>query len=134
MANAKLLTTEDIEFLYKELRRSSIIWDGRKEVLRLARQKVFVRRARNGNAVYKYQWQCAACQKWFKEESQMEVDHIIEIGGYTEFLDGDISRMVERMFPRPVSEHLQCLCQACHKRKTGAYNSARSKWTRKKDL
>lgn len=132
MSDANKLTEEDIRWLFNELRKSSIVWDGRKEVLRLARKKVFVRRAKNGKAVYKFQWQCAVCAKWFEDEKQMEVDHIVEIGGVSEHT-GDWNETISRIFPRPVQDHLQCLCVACHQRKTGAYNSARSKWKRKKD-
>lgn len=125
------LTEEDFRFLYNELRKSSVIWAGRKEILRDARKKVFVRRAKNGSPVYKYQWQCAKCSKWFKNEKAMEVDHIVEIGGVSEFRK-DILEGILKMFPRPVGDHLQVLCSPCHLRKTNQYNSARSKWTRKK--
>ena len=126
----KLLTSDDIKYIYNELRKASIIWQGRKECLALARKKVFVRRAKNGNPVYKYHWQCADCENWFKQESDMEVDHIVEIGGVTSFC-GDWNKMIERIFPRPVQDHLQCLCIPCHARKTGRYNAAPSKFTRK---
>lgn len=130
MADAKNLTQDDIEFLFNELRKSSIIWNGRKEVLRAARRKVFVRRAKNGKPVYKFQWQCAKCRNWFKQESEMEVDHIVEIGGVTSF-NGDWNETIGRIFPRPVTDHLQALCIPCHLRKTNQYNSARTKWKRK---
>lgn len=127
------LTEEDVRFLFNELRKASIIWEGRKEVLRLARKKVFVRRAKNGNPIYKYQWQCAICNKWFKQETEMEVDHKVEIGGVTGFT-GDWNETLNKMFPRPVVEHLQCCCQSCHQRKTKKYLSARSKYVRKKKV
>lgn len=127
----KNLTEEDVRFLFNELRKSSIIWDGRKEVLRLARKKVFVRRAKNGKAIYKYQWQCAECGQWEEDDKKMEVDHIVEIGGVSGFT-GDWNETIGKIFARPVTEHLQCLCYRCHQKKTGRYNSARSKWTRKK--
>ena len=126
----KLLTSDDIKFLYNELRKASIIWKGRKECLAGARKKVFVRRAKNGNPIYKYHWQCAECENWFKKETDMEVDHIVEIGGYTGF-DGDWNNTIANMFPRPVGDHLQALCVACHQRKTGRFNSAPSKYKRK---
>lgn len=131
MSDAKLLTKEDVEFLFNELRKASIIWNGRKEILKLSRKRVFVRRAKNGNPVYKYQWQCGDCRSWFKNETDMEVDHVVEIGGISKFT-GDWNETIGRIFPRPVSKHLQCLCAPCHARKTGLYNSARSKYKRKK--
>lgn len=132
LSNKKLqsLTTEDIRFLYNELRKSSIVWDGRQEVLRACRRKVFVRRAKNGNAIYKYEWQCAICSQWTKNSKEMEVDHIVEIGGVTGYT-GSFDEVIAKMFPRPVLEHLQALCILCHLRKTNQYNSARTKWKRK---
>ena len=124
------LTTSDIEFLYNELRKSSIVWSGRKEVLKNARKKVFVKRAKNGNPVYKFHWQCADCKKWKKSENEVEVDHIVEIGGVTEFAK-DILQGIHRMFPRPVEKHLQVLCLSCHSRKTTKYNCARIMYVRK---
>ena len=125
------LTQEDIEFLFNELRKASIKWKGRSELLSLARRKVFVRRAKNGKPIYKYYWQCAVCSEWVKDIKKVEVDHISEIGGVSGFT-GDWNEMISRIFPRPVSEHLQCLCIACHQRKTSLYNSARSRWKRKR--
>lgn len=127
-------TKEDIEFVYNWMRKASVQWDGRKECLRLARKKVLVRRAKNGNPVYKYRWQCADCENWFNNEADLEVDHIVEVGGYTAFLDGNIQAMAEKIFPRPVQDHLQVLCLGCHMKKTGLYNAASTVWKRKSEL
>lgn len=121
---------KDIRFIYNELRKASIVWEGRKEVLKLARKKVFVKRAKNGNPVYKFQWQCAACKNWTKDIKQVEVDHIVEIGGVTGFT-GDWNGTIKKIFPRPVKDHFQVLCLICHKRKTGIYLNASRKWCRK---
>lgn len=123
-------TPEDIKFLFNELRKASIIWSGRKECLALARKKVFVRRAKNGKAIYKFHWQCAVCENWFDKEDSMEVDHIVEIGGVGGHT-GDWNATIARIFPRPIQDHLQALCIPCHLRKTGLYNSANNKWKRK---
>lgn len=128
--NKKLLTTDDIKYLFNELRKSSVKWAGRKEILRMARRKVFVRYSASGKAIYKFQWQCAVCLNWFKNEKELEVDHISEIGGMSEF-SGDWNETISRIFPRPVSDHLQALCISCHAKKTKKYNSARSLYTRK---
>lgn len=120
-----------MELLYNELRKATIIWKGRKEILGMSRKKVFVRRAKNGNPVYKLKWQCASCKQWFDKETDMEVDHIVEIGGVTEFKK-DILLGILKMFPRPVEDHLQVLCVICHSRKTSLYTSARNKYVRKK--
>jgi len=130
--NNQTLTTDDIKWLFNELRKASVIWSGRKEVLALSRKKVFLRRAKNGNPVYKFQWQCAICDKWFMKETDMEVDHISEIGGVTAFT-GDWNEVIRKMLPRPVEKHLQVLCRVCHLKKTNLYCSARSKYKRKNE-
>lgn len=129
--NKKLLTTEDVKFLFNELRKASVKWKGRKEILRLCRKKVFVRYAEKGKAIYKNQWQCAVCLEWYKNEKELEVDHIIEIGGATGHA-GDWNETIAKMFPRPVEDHLQVLCRLCHTKKTKKYNSARSLYERKR--
>lgn len=125
-------TQEDILYIYNVLRKSTVKWSGRAECLRLARKKVLVRRAKSsGKLVHKYQWQCAICRKWYKNEADMEVDHIVEIGGVTSF-NGDWNEMISKIMPRPVSEHLQALCQWCHLRKTRNFMNAQKQWRRKK--
>jgi len=124
------LTSDDVRFLFNELRKASILWDGRKEVLRLARKRVFVRRAKNGNAVYKYHYQCRNCSVWSPDPSGFQVDHIEEFGGFAKF-DGDWNAAIARMFPRPVEKYLQLLCLKCHSAKSGLYASARAKYKRK---
>ena len=126
-------SAEDVAFVYNLLRQGSITWSGRKECLSLARKKVLVRHAKNGNPVYKLKWQCADCMKWFPKEQDMEVDHVTEIGGVSSF-NGDMNDFVDRILPRPVSERLQCLCKICHLRKTKVYSSARIRWKRKNEV
>ena len=129
--NIHALTTEDVKFLINELRKSSVIWSGRKEVLQRARKRVMEGRAKNGKPKYKYFWQCAVCSQWFRDVAQVEVDHIVEIGGITEF-DGCMNKLIARMFPRPVEDHLQVLCGSCHKRKSRLFMSANHKYTRRR--
>lgn len=126
-----MLTSRDLEFIFNELRKASVKWNGRKEIMKLAMRKVFVRRSKKGNAIYKNQWQCAVCLNYFKNEKQLEVDHIVEIGGKTKFA-GDWNETIAKIFPRPVEEHLQVLCVICHMKKTKKYNSARSMYERKR--
>lgn len=133
MQSREPLSKADIIFLYNELRKASVIWSGRKEALKLARKKVFVRRAKSGRPVSKLNWQCAVCLKWFRNEKEMEVDHIVEIGGIGDF-NGDWNETIARIFPRPVSDHLQVCCAPCHLKKTAAYKNARLRYQRKKKL
>lgn len=120
------LTPDDIKFLMNTIRHESVKWYGRREALDRARKKVFVRRSKkDGKKIYKFYWQCAKCKEWFRDEKQVEVDHIIEIGSYC----GDIEKTLLRMLPSV--DGLQVLCLVCHLKKTNIYKSARSRWKRK---
>lgn len=122
-----ILPPDDIRFIINALRHASIKWEGRAAALKRARKKVFVRIAKNGNKVFKLYWMCAKCEKWFREETQMEVDHVVEIGSF----NGDLNEYCERMFDRD-PDALQVLCVKCHLKKTKAFNAANTKWKRKK--
>lgn len=130
MAQYKFLD-EDIAHIFNALRQATVKWKGRAEILRLSRKKVFVRRAKSGAPVYKYQWQCAICKEWYRNEADMEVDHITEIGGVGGFT-GDWNETIFKIMPRPVEKYLQCLCRVCHLRKTKNFLSASKQWERKK--
>ena len=121
------LRDADVEWIRNLLRQGSVKWPGRAEALRNARKKVLVGKYRNGKPKYKYHWQCAACLKWHRDEEEMEVDHIVEIGSF----NGDWNEYLFRHFP-PDRTRIQALCIPCHMKKTKAYNSARTRWQRKK--
>ena len=123
-------TQSDIEFVYNLLRHSTVKWSGRKEALRRARRRFFVRMSKKGKPIFKWKWRCAKCQRWYRNQEDVEVDHINEIGGVTSF-NGDWNEMIFKIMPRPVKDHLQVLCVACHLRKTNAYMAAPKKWKRK---
>lgn len=86
-----------------------------------------MRYAKNGNPIYKYHWLCAKCEKWFRDEKKMEVDHVIEIGTFL----GDWNSYLVKMFNRR-KDALQVLCVRCHLKKTMAFNAANTKWKRKR--
>lgn len=131
MAKPKF-TQEDIEFIYNELRKSTIRWSGRAECLNNVREKKLERYSKKDNKpIYKYYWKCQHCNHWFRNESDMEVDHVVEIGGVTSF-NGDWNAMIDRIFARPVGKRLQALCKWCHLKKTNKYTAASKKYTRKK--
>lgn len=132
MGTERKFSPEDVAYIYNLLREGTVKWSGRAECLRLARKKVLVGRTKHGKPKFKYMWQCAnpKCKKWFRNEADMEVDHIVEIGGVGSF-NGDWNDMIARIMPRPVSEHLQCLCVACHQRKTKNFMNAAVQWVRK---
>lgn len=121
------LRDADVEFIRNLLRQGSVKWPGRADALRAARKKVFVRKSKKGKSIYKFHWQCAKCLRWHRDVKEMEVDHEIEIGSF----NGDWNEHLFRHFP-PDRSRLQVLCIACHLKKTKAFNSARTKWERKK--
>jgi hypothetical protein len=121
------LRDADVIFLRNLLRRGSVRWPGRAEALQDARKKVLIRRSKTGKPIYKYHWQCAVCKRWHKDVAEMEVDHIVEIGPFK----GDWNEFLFRHFP-PDRAKMQVLCIPCHMKKTKAFNSARSLYTRKK--
>jgi hypothetical protein len=120
------LPSDDVEFIRNLLRQGSVKWRGRAECLRRARKKVFVRKTKDGKDIYKFHWQCAICLVWYRDEKMMQVDHVEEIGSF----NGDWNEFLFRHFPP--QDGLQCLCEPCHLKKTLAYNSARTRWKRKK--
>lgn len=119
------LTPDDIKFVINELRHGSVKWSGRREALDRARKKVFQRRSKKGKRIFKFYWQCAKCEEWFRNENEVEVDHIKEVGPFC----GDWNRFLLRLFPEV--DGLQVLCLVCHLKKTNIYNSARTRWQRK---
>ncbi len=123
------LPLDDVQFLMEALRKISIKWDGRAECLRNARKLVGEGKHKNGKSKKKYHWQCNKCRRWARNENEMEVDHIFEIGAFK----GDWNEFLCRHFPRPVDKFLQALCRSCHLKKTNAYNAANTKWKRKKE-
>lgn len=127
MSEFKLLDS-DIEWLRKALRQASVKWPGRTECLRNARKRVIVGKTQKGKPKYKYHWQCAKCRDWTDKEADMEVDHIIEIGSF----NGDWNEFLFRHFPPDRKTRLQAMCIPCHMKKTKAFNSALTQWTRKK--
>lgn len=120
------LTPDDVKFILNILRQGTVKWPGRAEVLRKCRKRVFVRKSLEGRPIYKYHWQCAICKSWTKDEKQMEVDHIVELGTFS----GDFTDYIDRMFDF-ARDNLQALCTTCHLKKTMAFNSARTRWKRK---
>lgn len=133
MANREF-SEEDVAYIYNLLRQGTVKWSGRAECFRLARKKVLVRRAKStGKPVHKWMYRCAdpKCAKiWHRNQNEMEVDHIVEVGGVTSF-NGDWNEMIARIYARPVGEKLQLLCLTCHMKKTKNFMNAAVQWVRK---
>jgi hypothetical protein len=117
------LPPDDIKWIINALRHESVKWPGRRAALDGARKRVCEGRTKKGKKIWKYHWQCAKCEQWFRDESAVEVDHVTEIGPFC----GDWNRFLSRMF----AGALQVLCIVCHMKKTNAYNAAHLKWKRK---
>lgn len=111
-------------YVINVLRRGTLKWNGRTNALRRARKRFRDGKLKNGNVKWKYHWNCAKCGKWFRDESDMEVDHIMEVGPYK----GDLHDYAERMYCD--EDNLQVLCIRCHKAKTTS--AAPLRWKRKK--
>lgn len=99
------------------LRQGTITWAGRKECLDRHRKQVVEGTHKNGKPKLKYYWPCLKCGNWFREEKQIEVDHIKEIGGFRGSWDDIINVMYN-------SANLQPLCIDCHKEKTITKNAS----------
>lgn len=122
------MDAEDQEYVVNLLRHGTVKWKGRALCLRRARRRVLVRRSKSGKPVYKYHWQCAVCKEWSRDVRAMEVDHIIEIGGFK----GSWDKIVPKFYCG--QDNLQAMCIGCHMKKTKAYNNASIQWKRKPRL
>jgi 5-methylcytosine-specific restriction endonuclease McrA len=113
------MTKEDIAFILNILRQGTITWKGRSNSLKNSRKQVHEGKfTKDGKEIFKFYWQCASCAKWHRDESDMEVDHIIEIGGFK----GDWNSIIDRMYDE---NNLQVLCRVCHLKKTTTGNATR---------
>ena len=125
LSNKNLLDKETTAYVLNLLRKGTIAWGGRAECLKLAREAVFEGRiTQKGKKVFKYYWKCAHCQNLFRNESDMEVDHIDEIGTFK----GDWNVHIKRIFCG--QDNLQALCVGCHLKKT-SFGNAKARFKRK---
>lgn len=111
-----------------ELRRASITWEGRKNALKKARYQVDEGKVtKAGKRVMKYYWTCSHCKESFRDETSVEVDHIVEVGPWADTMSLDV--WARKLFDEM---NLQVLCLICHLKKTKQYQNARLRWQRKK--
>lgn len=83
------------------------------------------RRAYSGpNKRMKWEYQCAACEKWLPRKS-VQVDHIVPCGTLRRF--EDLGDFASRLFCE--ESGLTVLCISCHKKKTSEERDARKKNT-----
>jgi 5-methylcytosine-specific restriction endonuclease McrA len=101
-----------IKYVMNILRKGTITWEGRTLCLNRNRYKLKVGK--------KLLWarDCDACKiPHLQKDNDLEVDHIIEVGGFK----GDWNTIVNSMYC-PQS-NLQALCFECHQKKTSKFNS-----------
>jgi len=122
------LDKDTIALILNQLRKASIIWSGRKMALDKARVKLFEKYTKDGQKkLYKFYWKCSNCKQLFRNQSQVEVDHIKEIGSFT----GDWNEFIDKLFCN--HDNLQVLCVICHLKKTSGYNASMRYERKKKD-
>jgi len=93
------------------LRKASMYWKP------LQQCKTDARRPYKGtNNRQKWEYQCAACTKWFMDK-EIQIDHIIEAG--TLKSGDDLKAFVERCFVE--AGGYQVLCKPCHLIKSKNY-------------
>lgn len=109
------------QYIMNTLRQGTTQWKGRSECLRRHRKLVHDGEFfKNGKPKYKYHWQCAHCKLWFRDQSQLEVDHIVEVGPLDSW--DNIKDFIERLYCE--QSNLQPLCSVCHQIKTSKFNAA----------
>ena len=117
-----------IKLIINALRQATITWEGRKQCLKDAQVIVDEGLFKNGKPKLKAHWKCAKCQKLFRDQKEMEVDHIDQIGSFK----GSWDAYIPRMFCDHDLSNLQALCVSCHLQKTLTVHNASKKFTRKK--
>lgn len=120
------MTPQEIKYIMNVLRQGTIAWVGRKEALVRARIKKFDRRnKKTGEKIFKFWWKCAKCGRLERNQDNVEVDHIEEVGSW----NGSWEDMVHRIYCR--QDNLQVLCLTCHAAKTLKFRNAREEFKRR---
>lgn len=107
-ASQTLTTAEFWSFILGGLRKLTKFWKPKLDCLKSARRPYTGLDKRT-----KWEYTCAICKKWYKQKD-VEVDHIIPIGG----LNGPskLATWVERAFVE--IDGYQVLCKPCHLQKS----------------
>lgn len=98
------------------LRQGTITWHGRSTCINKYSKKLNVGKYKNGKIKFKKVTQCQNCKDWFSP-SDIEVDHIEEIGPFK----GNFDEYIKKMYCS--QDNLQPLCIKCHQRKSSRFNS-----------
>lgn len=116
------MTKKTQQHIMNVLRRGTLTWHCRSEILKKNSKKVWEgRRVKSGKnrgaKILKTFYKCEKCLNWFRDIGNIEVDHIIEVGPFK----GDIHDYALRMYSEG---NLQCLCTNCHLLKTNFFNAS----------
>ena len=122
------IDTKTIKLIQNALRRSSVMWHIRTEVLKEAKTHKKIGVYKNGKDKYKNKFKCAGCSKLWND-SQVEVDHIVEVAHDvkppSKMDEADLFKWISQLFCD--KGNLQVLCIGCHQAKTNNFNSGKSK-------
>ena len=122
------IDTKTIKLIQNQLRKASIMWHIRAEVLKEAKTRKKIGHYKNGKDKYKNKYKCACCNKLWNEE-QVEVDHKIEVTHNvktpSKMDKEDLFQWIDQLFCD--KDNLQILCIGCHQAKTNNYNKSRTK-------
>lgn len=109
------------QWLTSQLRRISMRWPPKHEVLNAAKVWVDIGEFKNGNTKMGLFFTCAECTRQglttLHPKSNIQVDHITEIAGLDGFTDWDT--YINALFCE--ADKLQVLCLDHHKEKTNKY-------------
>ena len=120
------LDTKTIKLIQNQLRKSSIIWHIRAEVLKEAKTRMHIGQYKNGKDKYKVKYKCACCKRPYNDD-QVEVDHIIEVANDTlppsKMDQENLFKWISQLFCD--KSNLQVLCIGCHQAKTNNFNKGK---------
>jgi len=92
-------------FIRSALRRASLRWPVRQDVLKKARRPYT-----GPNTQQKWEYVCACCHKWVMGK-ETHIDHITPCGSLR-----PLDKFVDTLFCE--ADNLQVICKKCHKTKT----------------
>lgn len=111
-----------LKTIINHLRMATLVMDARKETLRACAKRRREGKTKKGETKWKFYWHCKKCDRWYRDQKSMEVDHIVELGTPPNTFTGLVKYM-RRMFDR---KNLQALCVTCHRAKTNSNASIRT--------
>lgn len=113
------IDTKTVELIQNSLRKASIIWHIRAEVLKEAKIRVRVGDYKNGKPKFKVKYVCKECEKPHDLDF-VEVDHIVEVANGlsspSKMTKSELFLWISQLFCD--KDNLQVLCKGCHANKT----------------